>query len=372
MKISKGTVKTRSDSPYIWIHFSVDGKRYRRKTKYLKDDLDNFKIVEDELLPLLKAKIRSGEIILDKVSKNSFRHYSELLMKSKIHLKPTTIKLYNEQIAFWISKLGDKNVAEIKTSTIKNILFSKDVTPEVLKNLLNICRAVFNEAYLDEVIDENPCNRIRVQSSKKKDIQPFSKDEVQRILSNATGFFRNYLAIAFYTGIRTGELLALKWQNIDLAKRRIYIDSTIGDYEEQSTKTLGSARYVPIFDALVPYILDQEKISGLSERVFTTSSGRHYGSGNLTEHHWKPLLRRLKIPYRSKYETRHTFCTNMLESQQFNLNQIAKWLGHSTIQTLIRRYNKFIPSENINFESNFDVFSSKNDTKNDTQVFKGA
>ena len=163
--------------------------------------------------------------------------------------------------------------------------------------------------------------------------------------------------------MRTGEILALKWQNVNLDKKLIFVDATVGTYEEQDTKTNESTRYVPIFEPLIPYLKEQQQRNGLSKYVFSTKTGRHYSSTNLIKHFWKPLLRRLHIPYRRLYETRHTFATNMIASNKFSLNQIASWLGHSNIQTLISKYNNYIPSEIAKFDSKFNVFDTENDTQ---------
>eukprot|EP01028_Stygiella_incarcerata_P008394 TRINITY_DN36435_c0_g1_i4.p1 TRINITY_DN36435_c0_g1~~TRINITY_DN36435_c0_g1_i4.p1 ORF type:complete len:321 (+),score=-24.98 TRINITY_DN36435_c0_g1_i4:377-1339(+) len=317
-------------------------------------------------------KIKTGEIILEKVNKKLFKYYSDLFLKSKRDLKPNSLKEYSRYIGFWNSFFADRDIKEIKASEIKEAIFTKDIKVQGMKDHLVICKGIFNEAFIDDEINSNPVDKISLPKAKKKEILPFTKEEVKAILDNANGFFKAYLAVAFYTGIRTGELLALKWQNIDFKNKRIYINATVGNYKEQTTKTGTSTRYVPLFDILEPYLREQQKRTGLNKNVFCTKNGRHYSSSNLTIYEWRPLLRRIKIPERRMYETRHTFATNMIESQQFSLNQIAAWLGHANIQTLINRYNKFIPSEIAKFDGQFDVFKGENDTENVTQNITSA
>lgn len=316
-------------------------------------------------------KIKEGKIVLEKVNKKSFEYYSSLFLRTKSSLKPNSYKQYDSQIRFWNSHFSSRDIASIKASEIKEILLNHNVIDTTKKDLLDRIKAVFEEAEVDEEIKHNPASKIRLpRSRQKKTFLPFDKDQVKRILDEAEDYFKVYLAVGFYTGLRTGEILALKWQNIDFSKKLIFIDATVGQYEEQLPKTITSTRYVPIFESLVPFLKEQQKRTGLGKYVFCTRTGSTLQGTNLIAHRWKPLLRKLKIPYRRLYETRHTFATNMLSSNKFSLNQIAAWLGHSSIQTLITKYNSYIPSEIAKFDSQFDVFKDRNVTNEVTEETK--
>lgn len=349
----------RKDSQFIWVTFSINKKRYRKKTKY-EATKSNLKLVQNEVLPVMMHKIKTGEILLEKdKNNNKFEYYSKLFLKTKRGLRPNSYKQYCTQVNFWNEHFESMDIKTIKASKIKEIIFSLNVEVSTMRDLLGRLKAIFDEALIDDEITVNPAERIKLPRSEKKRFLPFTKEEVNELLSNSEDYFKCYLAVGFYTGMRTGEILALKWQNINFEKKLIYIDATVGQYEEQATKTLSSTRYVPIFEALIPYLKEQQKRTGLGNYVFCTRNGTHMQSTNLINHRWKPLLKRLHIPYRRLYETRHTFATNMLSSNAFSLNQIAAWLGHSSIQTLISKYNNYIPSEIAKFDSKFDVFVTK-------------
>lgn len=356
----------RKDSQFIWVTFSVNKKRYRKKTKF-EATKSNLKLVQNEVLPVMMHKIKAGEILLEKdKNNNKFEYYSKLFLKTKRSLKENTYKAHYNKTNFWNNIFKNRDITSIKKSEVKKIIFYLNIEVVSMKGYLCTLRGIFNEAIDDEVLERNAAD-IKLPKTKAKEILPFSKEEVKKLLDNAEGFFKCFLAVAFYTGCRTGELLAMKWQNIDYANKRIWIDATVGSYKENIPKT-GKSRYVPIFDFLIPYLKEQEKRTGLGNYVFCTKSKKPYASTNLYQYFWKPLLKRSKIPLRRLYETRHTFATNMLDSKLFSLNQIAAWLGHSSVQTLIQNYNKFIPSEIAKFDSNFDVF----DTKKVTEIFRSA
>ena len=94
--------------------------------------------------------------------------------------------------------------------------------------------------------------------------------------------------------------------------------------------------------------------------VFLTDRGCFLKSSNVAKFFWYPLLKKLNIPKKVIYNTRHTFATNMISSSHFSLNQIASWMGHSNIRMLVSHYNKYISSELDKFDTKIDVFSNKN------------
>lgn len=349
----------RKNSPFLYLNISVDGIRYIQKTRYLHSEID---MVKKDILPYLRQKILNGEIILDQKKEKikTFSYYSNAYLNSKKFLKDSTIRRYFICVERFDKFFGNIEIDNIKTSDVKNYLYNLNIKSLTFRNYLYILRDIFNEALIDEVITSNPCFKIKIpKNNDKLEIQPFSADEVNLILSNTSGFLKNFLATAFYSGCRTGELFALKWQNVDFKKNLIYIDATRGDYKEGSPKT-GKNRYVPIFKSLVPYLQEQYKITGLKTYVFLTENGNLLRGTNILRYYWYPLLKRINLPKRVLYNTRHTFATNMINSQLFTLNQIANWLGHSNIRMLVTTYNKYIDSELQKYDTNIDIFSPKN------------
>lgn len=359
MKLSKGTVCQKKGSPYLHINISVDKKRRLVNTFYTLDKYDYVVNVE---LPIFKQKILSGELVFDEKEINSktFEYYSLIFLETKKYLKDSTYRRYEFYVNRFNEVFGSRKISSFKTSEIKNYLYSLDIKPLTFRNYLNLFKCVFDEALHDEEIIKNPCSSIKVPKNIREEIEPFSVDEVNLILSSSSGFFRNFLATAFYTGCRTGEIFAMKWHNVDLKKKRIYIDSTYNEHYQESTPKTGKNRTVPIFDSLIPFLEEQRKITGLKTYVFYSDRGKLLHGYNLARYYWYPLLKRLKIPNRVLYNTRHTFVTNMINNSDFTLNQIAYWLGHSNIRTLTVHYNKYITSELENYDTNFDVFCNKN------------
>jgi len=94
-----------------------------------------------------------------------------------------------------------------------------------------------------------------------------------------------------------------------------------------------------VMDAL----LDQKQKNGMGELVFCNKKGKPFDHNNITKRVWYPTLKKIGLPIRNPYQTRHTAATLWLASGE-NPEWVARQLGHSTTEMLFRVYSKFIPN----------------------------
>jgi len=208
----------------------------------------------------------------------------------------------------------------------------------------------------------------------KEDIQPFTAEEVERILKVAPIPLKNYLAIGFYTGMRSGEILGLQVSDIDFASNIISVRRSISKGIISTPKTKNSVRDVPLFNVLKPYIESQIHLARKDRSLFLFSkNGEHLYSvdsirGKKPYGAWYKLLKELNIPYRKIYNTRHTFITAMLKTGQLSVLEIAQIVGHTNSKMIFKNYARFIRGEHLKISSNFDPFG-RGDTLGDTYRF---
>lgn len=208
-----------------------------------------------------------------------------------------------------------------------------------------------------EVITSNPSRNIPLPKHTKKELEPFTPKEVNTILQTAQGWFKLFLAISFYTGARTGEVLALTWNDINLQEASIRIDKRIRNGIINKPKTKTSIRDVPIFDPLVPIIKEQMKLSkSISIFINPNTNKPFYKTERLTPY-WKELLLTCKINYRILYSTRHSFITNMLKFGNMNMLTIAQIVGHSNTEMIVRNYARFIKGEHLKVNRDLSIFT---------------
>jgi len=213
-----------------------------------------------------------------------------------------------------------------------------------INKIMCFLRQILNEAA--DRFDLPPAFRsVKPLKQKKTDVQPFSLDEVNRILSTVRVDYRNYLVTRFFTGMRTGEINALQWKYVDLERNLILVRETLVDGEvEDEAKTQSSIRDIPMQPMVREAIDAQRKMRDPEVPwVFPTRAGSPIDGHNFTNRVWYPLLRYLELDKRRPYQTRHTAATLMLASGE-NPEWIARTLGHSNTDMLFRVYSRYVPN----------------------------
>jgi len=179
---------------------------------------------------------------------------------------------------------------------------------------------------------------------RKTDVEPFTLDEVQLILKTVRADYKDYFAVRFLTGMRTGEAHGLKWQYVDFANRLILIRETFVLGEDEYTKTDSSQRDIRMNQVVFEALQRQHAATGkVSEYVFCNREGKPIDNKNFTDRVWSPLLRHLGLKPRRAYQTRHTAATLWLASGEAP-EWIARQLGHSSTEMLFRVYSRFVPN----------------------------
>ena len=240
-----------------------------------------------------------------------FSHYASLYLDFKSHeLKNSTLDKYTNIVLARINPIfQDRLIQDIKPSDVKKWLYDiTDVGSKSKRHYIGVLNGIFQEAFYDEVIEKNPVKLVKLPKNYKPIIKPFTADEVKSIMELAINAnYRFYLAIAFYTGLRSGEIIALKKDDIDLENKVLHVRKSRNRFGESTPKTRSSIREVPIIELLMPYISELYVLHD-NEYLFQTQYGLPYRDTNVfLAKFWKPALSELKISYRRLYNTRHTF-----------------------------------------------------------------
>lgn len=335
----------------LYLSIYHNGKRVIQATG-LEDTKKNRKLVETDLLPNVIFKVQTGQIVLDKNTLKTVGHYARIFLDIKAQsVKAPTIKRYQGILTNYIlPAFEDTLISQIKVSDLRVYInhMQKNLSGKTIDLIMIVFNGIFQEAIYDEEIDKNPFIHIRRVKTASEPAQPLCKDEVQKLLSVAKGWFKNFLGVAFFSGMRTGEMLGLKWEDVSWVESEMVIARTRGDSGIETTpKTLKSRRIIPIFDELRPYLESQYLLTGKYDSyVFLNSSNEPFrDSHRIRDHHWKRALEKCGIEYRRLYDTRSTFATMMVSSNLYSVNLIAQILGHADVSMLFRRYNKFIKND---------------------------
>lgn len=289
-----------------------------------------------------------------------FSHYSSLYLDFKLHeLKNSTLDKYTNIVKARINPFfGDKDIEDIKVSDVKKWFYGvDDVGSKSKRHYLGVLSGIFQEALYDEVIQRNPVKFLKLPKYDKPDIKPFNSDEVKMIMDNVSdNNYKYYLSIAFYTGMRSGEIIGLKKEDIDLKNKIIHVKRSRSRHGESTPKTKGSIRDIPIIQLLEPYIYELYNLHD-NEYLFVTQYKKPYRDTNVfTNQFWIPSLKELKIDYRRPYNTRHTYATNMLYNDLVSPLQLAQLLGHANTQMVYEVYVNYIESNYKDFDRSISIY----------------
>jgi len=339
---------------------------WKQKSTGLADTLENRVKVKKELIPALMQHLQNK---VQKVEKEPFEKYARLYLLKKENFKTYwEIHHRTEKI---VEFFKNRDIRKIKVSELRAWISTFKVKTKTIKGYVTDARGIFDMALEEEIISKNPFVHVKVtkQEMESEEIIPFSSDEVDVMLASAPVPLRNFLAIGFYTGMRSGEILGL--QLSDIYESKISIRRSISKGVVSTPKTVKSIREVPLFDVLKPYVDEQVQIARKQKSFYLFSNNRKhlYGvdsiRGKKPYGAWAKLLSDLDIPYRKIYNTRHTFITAMLKSGELSVLEIAQIVGHTNTKMILENYARFIRGEHLKISRSFDPFKSRGDMDGD-------
>ena len=154
------------------------------------------------------------------------------------------------------------------------------------------------------------------------------------------------ILISLNTGMRLGELCALKWKNIDLYKKVFYVENTLQrvyEHEEKKTKilidkpkTAKSIRYIPMSNKIYK-ILKSIKKEYKESDFFLSGDSEKYIEPRNYQKYYKNILKKCKMKSYKFHTLRHTFATNCIEVGM-DVKSLSEMLGHSNVQITLDKY----------------------------------
>lgn len=276
------------------------------------------------------------------------------LERKEAHLKASTLDGYRKIITgVLIPKLGHHALILLTRKMVKDALSSMDASNKRLANVQSCLRSALGDAVDDELIEANPLAgwtySVKEKPRQEDEIDPFTKEEQRAILEAATGQYRNLLQFAFWTGLRTSELVALEWGDIDWLRgeARISRGLTKAAKEAELPKTAAGLRDVKLLPMALEALQAQKAHTFIAgDQVFHDPRyGKPFdGDQAIRKSFWIPTIRKAKLRYRNPYQTRHTYASMMLSAGEHPM-WVAKQMGHSSWVMIARVYGRWIPND---------------------------
>ncbi len=319
-KHCQSAIKLNEDNAVYYIEYYHGNRRIREKIEFNKMVAENvlkkreLEIVENKFLDIKREK------------KIRFRELAQEFIER--HLKVNCSAGWHRKSLVNIQRLGrmfnEKFLYEITPLLIEKFKIErlKEVKPETVNKDLACLKTMFNKAMDWGCFDAvNPVSKVSFLKSENKRLRYLEKEEIPILVEHCNGHLKPIVIIALNTGMRKGELLSLKWQDVDFRRETIQLLKTKNN----------KVRHIPMNNAVKDALLSIRE-SPESPYVFTS---RHGAALLDVKRSFTTALKKSEIKSFRFHDLRHTFASQLVMSG-VDLNTVRDLLGHSTLEMTLR------------------------------------
>lgn len=245
---------------------------------------------------------------------------------------------------------GEHRLCDINRESIQSFLvakLSRGLAWKTVKEIRGMLGRTLGTAEQWEYINDNQARRTRLprrplRSTPKPILGPA---QIRQLTGSLEEPARSIALLLVLTGLRVGELLALRWNNVDLNARTLRVAATVYDGHFDTPKTERSNRVIPIGDeaATVLEALRRPEAE-VVDLVFGTRQGQPLSRHNLLRRQLRPVCNKLGMHGITWHSLRHSHAT-MLDASGASLGTVQALLGHSTSEITREVYLHAIPED---------------------------
>ena len=400
--LRKGEIYRESDGRYAYGYLDPYGKR---KFIYSKD----LKKLREREEKLFKDQLDGLNVYV--MGKASLNFVFDRYISTKSELRETTYTNYTYMYDRFVREgFGKRKIGEIKYSDVLyfyyDLLNDRGLQVNTLETIHTVLHPTFQLAVRDDIIRNNPSDgvmaEIKKKNTKKKNMRHALTIEQQRAFMNYIAsspifvHWNSIFTVLLGTGCRIGEVVGLRWSDIDMEKRTIDINHSMTYYPRRTDtykcefkvslpKTEAGTRILPmmqpVYEALQSEYERQKEdgfctavVDGMSGFIFSNRFGMIHNPAAINRairrilgaHNAEEIVKAKKekrepiiIPHFSCHHLRHTFCSRFCENET-NIKIIQEIMGHASIETTMDIYaevNSDKKKESIEkLTKNLDVF----------------
>ena len=292
--------------------------------------------------------------------------------------KPSAVRSYDQALKVSRTALGGRSILEelgahklseigrVDLQDLADRLLAGGLDPSTVRNALMPLRAIYRRALLRNELVVNPTAGLELPASRGRRDRVASPAEAERLIELVAVRDRALWATAFYAGLRLGELLALRWEDIDLAGGLIRVERAYDGKERAfvEPKSRAGRRKVPVPAVLRDHLLEHKLQGSATGLVFGRGPDLPFdysSTMNRAKRAWKRAeqvraaqaklanaLGQLEsgteppiVPI-TLHEARHTFASLLIDAG-VNAKALSTFMGHSSIAITIDRYGHLMP-----------------------------
>lgn len=300
-----------------------------------------------------------------------------ILNRSGVAYKPSALREYERNLKnFVLPELGAHRLSDIRRGDLQNLvdrLLGQKLSSSKVRNVIIPIRVIFRHAIERDEINVNPTTALRLPNGAKHRERAASASEASELLAALPEADRALWATAFYAGLRRGELLALRWSDVDLSAGVIHVrrswDEVAGEIMPKSEK---GTRTVPIVLLLHDHLTELKVTTarGSDDFVFGMTAGRPFTPSYIRKraaHAWETANERRaekKLPPLvpiGLHECRHT-CVSLFHDAGLSLERIGDYIGHSSTY-MTDRYRHLLEGHEAEARRMVDEYLARSDTR---------
>ncbi|GKU80192.1 tyrosine-type recombinase/integrase [Paenibacillus sp. L3-i20] len=347
-----------------WFQVMVNGKRKTRRGFKTRTEAKKAR-------EALSTDMNRG-VHFDPAKGTYGEYFVEWLSAHKV--EETTTKLYQ---SFYDCHIKDKELGNILLSKLSAFDIKKFIShlkkdgkregeglaDASVKRMYATVDASLNDAEALGLIIKNPTSNLKKSEKpkvEKKEREIWSNDSVKYVLSNSKGSTRYWIAffLAVMTGMRQGEILGLKWKDIDFDKNIIKIRRSLrkDTAKEKSTKNVSSYRIISISPLTAAFLREHQDIIGIERKnlgsnyqdndyVVCSRLGTPARASKVLAT-WYTLCDKFKPEHEPNitfHDLRHQSASIMLNERE-DIRVVSQLLGHSTVATTLNTYSHLLPT----------------------------
>jgi integrase len=247
----------------------------------------------------------------------------------RIHLKPN------------IGKIKLDRLSALQVQSLYRLKLDSRLSARTVLIIHTTLHKALKQAVRWLLIPRNVTEAVNPPRPSVKEIRPLSAEQVKSLLGAAKGDrWEALYVLAVSTGMRQGELLGLKWEDVDLQVGILRVRRTVFNGVVNAPKTARSNRSVRLTREAIRVLKDHPRGG---EWVFSTRVGTSLSTHNLTNRSWKPLLKKSGLPQSTRFhDLRHT-CATLLLTKGVHPKIVQEMLGHSSITITLDLYSHVLP-----------------------------
>ncbi len=357
----EGTIRQRKDGLYeVRITSRPDPSTGRKKrvSRYAKTREEALRIRSE-----LQLQYGSGAAVPTSLTLGEWLpHWLELYARPSV--RHSTYVSYEGYVRkHLVPALGALPLDKLIPADLQRLYLQKlqqdHLSPKTIANLHACLHRALQQAVKEQLILSNPCDAVDLPRKDAAEISVLTREQQAQLMQESYRHrYGVFIRLALSTGMRIGEIVGLRWSDVDLNNRILFVRSTLnrlptvdGESKTQlfvgTPKTKNGRRSIPLFDAIILDFWDWRKVQEADAQlarcayentgyVVTNEFGRPIEPRTFRDHYIR-ILKAAGLPHFTFHALRHTFATRAIE-QGMDVKALSKILGHASVGFTLDTY----------------------------------